>query len=56
MDARSAVLCHCLVGMSRSVTVVIAYLMLMKGMTLRDAAGLVKDKRPIAYPNLGADH
>ena len=48
-------LCHrCLpAGMSRSVTIVTAYLMKSKGWDLRYALGHVKAKRPIAQPNLG---
>ena len=40
-------------GMSRSVTIVTAYLMKRKGWDLRYALGHVKAKRPIAQPNLG---
>lgn len=47
------VLVHCLAGMSRSVTIVTAYLMKTKGWNLRRALGHVKAKRPIAQPNLG---
>ena len=39
--------------MSRSVTVVLAYLMTYRGMTLLDALMLVRSKRKCAYPNIG---
>lgn len=46
-------LVHCMVGASRSVTVVLAFLMEYEGMTLRDAWTLVKQKRRAARPNRG---
>jgi len=48
-----AVLVHCAAGVSRSATVVIAYLVQHAGMSLREAALAVKSQRPIAYPNAG---
>ncbi|XP_024025897.1 dual specificity protein phosphatase 1 [Morus notabilis] len=48
-----AVLVHCIVGKSRSVTVVVAYLMKKHGMSLSEALEHVKSKRPIASPNSG---
>lgn len=47
------VLVHCFVGKSRSVTVVVAYLMKKHGMSLSEALKHVKSKRPIASPNSG---
>ncbi|XP_010532705.1 PREDICTED: dual specificity protein phosphatase 1 isoform X1 [Tarenaya hassleriana] len=47
------VLVHCFVGRSRSVTVVVAYLMKKHGMTLSQALQHVKSKRPVASPNAG---
>lgn len=47
------VLVHCLAGKSRSVTIVVAYLMRKHGMSLSEALNLVKSKRPIASPNPG---
>ncbi|XP_050240434.1 dual specificity protein phosphatase 1 [Quercus robur] len=47
------VLVHCLVGRSRSVTVVVAYLMKKHGMNLSQALEHVKTKRPRAGPNSG---
>eukprot|EP00270_Netrium_digitus_P018637 TRINITY_DN7117_c0_g1_i1.p1 TRINITY_DN7117_c0_g1~~TRINITY_DN7117_c0_g1_i1.p1 ORF type:complete len:208 (+),score=61.68 TRINITY_DN7117_c0_g1_i1:235-858(+) len=55
-DARShgrGILVHCLAGMSRSVTVVVAYLMKTKGMSFREALFYVKQRRAIAQPNSG---
>ena len=39
--------------MSRSVTIVVAYLMLKKGMSVSSALAYVKKCRPIAQPNYG---
>lgn len=44
------VLVHCIMGMSRSSTLVLAYLMLRQRLSLRDALRRVVQKRPI-YPN-----
>ncbi|CAG7836178.1 unnamed protein product [Allacma fusca] len=46
------VLVHCREGISRSATLVIAYLMMKKGMTAKEAVRLVRNKRQI-YPNDG---
>jgi len=53
--AGGAVLVHCIAGVSRSSTVVIAHLMMRdRGMlSLLDAASLVKQKRKVALPNAG---
>lgn len=48
-----AVLVHCFVGRSRSVTVVVAYLMKKQGMSLSQALGHVRSKRTQAAPNSG---
>ncbi|KAF8025796.1 hypothetical protein BT93_F2581 [Corymbia citriodora subsp. variegata] len=47
------ILVHCFMGISRSVTVVAAYLMKQRGMRLSQALELVKNKRPQAAPNSG---
>ncbi|XP_019154801.1 PREDICTED: dual specificity protein phosphatase 1-like isoform X2 [Ipomoea nil] len=47
------VLVHCYMGRSRSVTVVVSYLMKKHGMGMSEALELVKSKRPLACPNAG---
>ncbi|KZV30968.1 Dual specificity protein phosphatase 1 isoform 1 [Dorcoceras hygrometricum] len=47
------VLVHCFAGRSRSVTVVVAYLMFKNGMPLSEALEHVKIVRQVASPNLG---
>ena len=42
---------HCLAGVSRSVTVTIAYLMSTCGMTLNEAYDFVKDRKSNVSPN-----
>ena len=48
-----AVLVHCVQGVSRSVAVVIAWLMTRRGMTLPAALSHVRSVRPSAQPNEG---
>jgi predicted protein tyrosine phosphatase len=50
---RGRILVHCIAGRSRSVSIVIAYLMQHRQMTLDSAFELVKAKRPFAWPNEG---
>uniref|UniRef100_A0A0K8WK77 Dual specificity protein phosphatase n=1 Tax=Bactrocera latifrons TaxID=174628 RepID=A0A0K8WK77_BACLA len=53
-EARSnnaAVLVHCLAGVSRSVTVTLAYLMKTRTLSLNDAFTLVRDRKPDVAPN-----
>lgn len=45
------VLVHCQMGISRSVSAVIAYLMRYSALTFRQAYNFVKLQRRIAYPN-----
>ncbi|KAJ8255082.1 hypothetical protein GJAV_G00200730 [Gymnothorax javanicus] len=46
------VLVHCQAGVSRSATIVIAYLMKHTLMTMQDAYKYVKSRRPVVSPNL----
>jgi len=46
------VLVHCLAGISRSVSVTVAYLMSSMCLSLDDAYTLVKRRRPHASPSL----
>ncbi|EKF38502.1 phopshatase, putative [Trypanosoma cruzi marinkellei] len=48
-----AVVVHCLVGVSRSVSVVMAYIMKRSGCSKDEALVMVKNARPVANPNPG---
>lgn len=50
---REKILVHCNRGMSRSVTMVLAYLMRIHNMSLDTALNIVQSKRSIANPNGG---
>lgn len=47
------ILIHCVMGISRSTTVVCAYLIAEQGMTAPAAIDFVREKRPITCPNVG---
>ena len=47
------VLVHCVYGVSRSSTLICAYLIAKKRLTVQQAIALVKEKRPQAEPNKG---
>ncbi|XP_018564559.1 dual specificity protein phosphatase 22-like [Anoplophora glabripennis] len=47
------VLIHCLAGMSRSVTVAVAYIMSVTTLTWKEALKVVRAGRAVANPNLG---
>ncbi|XP_077580358.1 dual specificity protein phosphatase 22-B [Stigmatopora nigra] len=49
-------LVHCLAGVSRSVTLVVAYIMTVTGMGWKEALAAVRMVRPSAGPNLGFQH
>ena len=53
IDSQGKVLVHCQHGISRSSTIVMAYLMKTRNMTNLEAFDLVKAKRPIVDPNFG---
>ena len=53
LAAGGVLLVHCYAGVSRSATVLIAYLMKMKQMTYPEALGCVYRSRPIVNPNIG---
>ena len=53
IDSGGRVLVHCNLGVSRSASVVIAYLMCTKHWVLRDAYNYLKEHRPIIHPNHG---
>jgi atypical dual specificity phosphatase len=52
-DENANVIVHCVCGISRSPTIVIAYLMATQGMSLSDSLSHVKEKRVISRPNGG---
>jgi len=52
-NSGNAILVHCMAGISRSATVVIAYLMSRKQLTFFEAAAIVKSGRKIISPNEG---
>ncbi|CAD8166101.1 unnamed protein product [Paramecium octaurelia] len=50
---RGSVLVHCAAGVSRSASVVIAYLMKTKGLGFQEAFNFVRKKRSVIQPNYG---
>jgi protein-tyrosine phosphatase len=48
-----AVLVHCVAGMSRSVAIVIAWLIHGENVSLLNALNMVRSRRPVALPNVG---
>jgi atypical dual specificity phosphatase len=50
---QGTVLVHCMMGISRSATVVVLYLMARKGLTCSTARKFVKDRRSFVSPNKG---
>uniref|UniRef100_A0A0B6ZLR9 Protein-serine/threonine phosphatase n=1 Tax=Arion vulgaris TaxID=1028688 RepID=A0A0B6ZLR9_9EUPU len=53
VQANECVLVHCNAGVSRSATVVMAYLIKREGMTVNEALSLLRSKRPAVCPNPG---
>lgn len=50
---KTAVLVHCHSGVSRSATLAMAYLLMVHGLTVREALRVLRDARPAANPNSG---
>lgn len=50
---QAAVLVHCLAGVSRSATVVAAYLITVCGLSFSSALTFISKKRPVVNPNFG---
>ena len=53
LNEGGVVLVHCFAGVSRSASIVIAYLMRFGGMSFGSAIQLVRNKRPWISPNHG---
>ena len=53
IDEADRVLVHCAAGISRSSSMVIAYLMIKNKTSYKDTYSMVKGKRPIICPNKG---
>ena len=53
LDRKEGVLVHCLAGRSRSATIVLAYLVTRRGLTLYEAYQFLQARRPSISPNLG---
>lgn len=51
LNSDGIILVHCAAGISRSVSMVIAFLIKYHGMTYQTAYNMIQRKRKIAYPN-----
>lgn len=51
--AKGAVLVHCHAGVSRSASVVIAFLMQERDMQFQEAFQFASKRRPVIFPNMG---
>jgi atypical dual specificity phosphatase len=52
-NVNGKILIHCIYGVSRSVTIIISYLMKKYEITRQDALNLIKSKKPSINPNKG---
>lgn len=52
-DPSNRVLVHCNLGISRSTTIILAYLMKIYNATLYEAFKFLRHRRPIVCPNMG---
>lgn len=50
-SAEQAVMINCMMGVSRSTSIIIAYLIMRRGMSFDEALALVKSKRSQCQPN-----
>ena len=53
LDEGGRVLVHCFAGISRSTTIVVAFLMRYRKLNLQAALGIVRNARPWVAPNYG---
>ena len=53
IEGDDKILVHCMEGVSRSATIVIAYIMWKEKKSMNDAIKFVRSKRPIISPNYG---
>eukprot|EP01117_Protostelium_nocturnum_P001275 TRINITY_DN1158_c0_g1_i1.p1 TRINITY_DN1158_c0_g1~~TRINITY_DN1158_c0_g1_i1.p1 ORF type:complete len:176 (-),score=55.25 TRINITY_DN1158_c0_g1_i1:130-657(-) len=53
LNQSGAIFVHCAAGISRSATIIIAYLMWSKKISYEEAHKIVKEKREIIFPNAG---
>lgn len=53
VEENGSILVHCASGVSRSVAVCVAYLMIEQQYTFKDALNLIQSQRMLANPNLG---
>ncbi|KAF9780038.1 protein-tyrosine phosphatase-like protein [Thelephora terrestris] len=53
IDGGGKVLVHCVMGVSRSATVICAYLMMTRQLSVEKALGYLRDRRPQVHPNYG---
>ena len=52
MDEGGNIFVHCMVGKSRSVSVILVYFLMYEGIPIEEGLKKVKQTRPIAKPNI----